>query len=474
MLVDTSVSKVAIPNSVAQSSSEVIAKVVESVCYSRLAEEYMVSKYKESEEFWAKYNTQPSSFYFGGHDGHFRQVPALHQARCGCFDPRQRPWFVAASSGPKNVVLVIDVSGSMDDEGGMRMETTREAAVTIVDTLTVADSFTVIAFSSEAYQLGGTNYLLEANSTNKERLKTEINKLKPVGGTNFLAAFTTAFDAIDNTVANEATTKQRIAILFMTDGEIGGTMMNDTRKEEETNKVIDLVNERTKKLSEISRDVTIFTYSLGEDADVNVTKNISCSTGGIWTPVDDYDGDLVGEMSSYYKLFALGHGEGANEDAVSWVEPYKFIFRGVMGTTVSVPVYDRSVVPSVFLGGELHAVLVCDFMPMQFHLTAVQSRKVVAVDIYMSAIEQIVGEGAMTLLSEWIRRRNFIVRPKATAELDTTLTDCQLDALRFLSGGPNATCGSNSTSYASCVPEKCELFENASLADLWGNTGCKL
>ena len=38
VLVDTSVSKVAIPNSVAQSSSEVIAKVVESVCYSRLAE----------------------------------------------------------------------------------------------------------------------------------------------------------------------------------------------------------------------------------------------------------------------------------------------------------------------------------------------------------------------------------------------------------------------------------------------------
>ena len=92
----------------------------------------------------------------------------------------------------------------------------------------------------------------------------------------------------------------------------------------------------------------------------------------------------------------------------------------------------------------------------------------------MSAIEQILGDGAMTLLSEWIRRRNFFVRPKATAELDTTLTDCQLDALRFLSGGPNATCGSNSTSYASCVPEKCRLFEKSSLDELWHNTDCKL
>ena len=79
----------------------------------------------------------------------------------------------------------------------------------------------------------------------------------------------------------------------------------------------------------------------------------------------------------------------------------------------------------------------------------------------------------MTLLSEWIRRRNFFVRSKATAELDTILTDCQLDALRFLSGGPHATCGSNSTSYASCVPEKCRLFDNVSLDELLDNTDCK-
>jgi len=30
------------------------------------------------------------------------------------YDPRFRPWFVEASSGPKNVVLLIDVSGSMN------------------------------------------------------------------------------------------------------------------------------------------------------------------------------------------------------------------------------------------------------------------------------------------------------------------------------------------------------------------------
>ena len=357
VLFDDTITKISIPDSVTKGSQETKAKIFETACYSRLAEKYMVSKYESSKENMTKYNTEPLSFYFGSHDGLFRQVPALHQVQCGCFDPRRRPWFVAASSGRKNVVLVIDVSESMDDtKGNGRMRMAKEAADTIVDTLTAADSFAVIAFNTSAYQLGNTDLLIVANSANKDRLKAEIYKLEPDGITNFRAAFMTAFDAIDKSLENEEFTPGPFAILFMTDGKIGENM-TDTQREEETKEVIDLVNKRKNQLSEKSQDVTIFTYSLSKEADVNVTKNISCSSGGIWTPVDDYDGDLVGEMSSYYKLFALGHGEGANEDAVSWVEPYKFIFRGVMGTTVSVPVYDRSVVPSVFLGGELRAVL---------------------------------------------------------------------------------------------------------------------
>ncbi len=342
---DDTITKISIPDSVTKGYQETKAKIIESACYSRLAEEYMVRRYELSRYIMEKYDTQPLSFYFGGHDGLFRQVPALHQVQCGCFDPRRRPWFVAASSGPKNVVIVIDVSKSMVEFG--RMSMAREAADTIIDTLTTADSFAVIAFSSEAYQLGGTNSLLEANSANKERLKTAINQLKPDRGTNFSAAFTTAFDAIDLSLSTGP-----IAILFMTDG-IHADVMTPDDREVETKKVIDLVIERTTKLSEKSRDVTIFTYSLGGDADHNVTKTLACSTGGIWTPVEDC-GNLVGTMSSYYKLFALG-----NQNAVTWVDTYKFIFRGVMGTTVSVPVYDRDVDPPIFLGGELNAVCVC-------------------------------------------------------------------------------------------------------------------
>jgi Mg-chelatase subunit ChlD len=352
VLSDDTITKVSIPYSVTKSKSEVIAKVVESACYSRLAEDFMVVRHETSKENMGKYKTKPLSFYFGGHDGLFRQVPALHQVQCGCYDPRRRPWFVAASSGPKNVVLVIDVSGSMDDiKGNGRMRMAKEAAVTIVDTLTVADSFAVIAFNTSAYQLDGTDLLIVANSANKDRLKAEINQLEADGTTNFRAAFTTAFDAIDNSLGNEELTPGPIAILFMTDGKIEENPYNTTI-EEETKEVIDLIKERTKQLSDKGKNVTIFTYSLGGEADRTVTKTIACNTRGIWTPVEDC-GNLVGTMSSYYKLFALG-----NQNAVAWVETYKFTSRGVNGTTVSVPVYDRDVDPPIFVGGELNAVCV--------------------------------------------------------------------------------------------------------------------
>ena len=55
-------------------------------------------------------------------------------------------------------------------------------------------------------------------------------------------------------------------------------------------------------------------------------------------------------MSSYYKLFSIGLGDAANSDFAAWVEPYHFATAGEMGTTVSAPVYDRTVTPPMFVG----------------------------------------------------------------------------------------------------------------------------
>mmetsp|Transcript_28666 Transcript_28666/g.52977 ORF Transcript_28666/g.52977 Transcript_28666/m.52977 type:complete len:655 (+) Transcript_28666:127-2091(+) len=430
---DKTLSTVSIPAALAQGplDNPNDNEVIESACYSRLAEQYMIDKYKTDEEYWAKYNVQPSWTYFGAHNGLFRRIPAIHQEECGQYDPRRRPWFVAASSGPKDVVLVIDVSGSMEDYG--RMDIAKEAAITIVETLTVADRVAVVAFSSRATQIGGFRSLIRANNENKKRLIKAIKNLEANGATNFYDAFNTAFNALDKTIRSESTSGCNIAVLFMTDGRIS--------EGPGANEVIKLVNNRTEQLSAtFNRNTTLFTFSLGQQADHAATKSIACSTNGIWTPVDDFTGDLVTAMSSYYKLFALGLGEGGNEDFTAWVEPYEFTNpAGKMGTTVSAPVYDRSVKPPLFLG-------------------------VVAVDSYMDTLEQVLGEDAT---SSTMLQRFVLLSTARCPKLG--LTECELDALRFLGGGEEATCGVCNSTYTGIVPEKCP-FQSDLPNNLWHNT----
>jgi hypothetical protein len=51
---------------------------------------------------------------------------------CGEYDPRFRPWYVTSISGAKNVILIVDFSGSM---GGEKIEKAIEATISVINTL---------------------------------------------------------------------------------------------------------------------------------------------------------------------------------------------------------------------------------------------------------------------------------------------------------------------------------------------------
>jgi hypothetical protein len=339
---DKTISKISLPYTVMQSNKlDTIQDVAETVCYSRLVEAYMIDNFKQSE-----------FQYFGANNGLFRQISALGRNNCGSYDPRIRPWFVAAASGPKDVVLVIAGTNSMERIDGA-LKVTREAAKAVIGTLNVDDRFTVLAFTNDVYVLleGGSTFipvssvditdliLLRATSVNQNNAIEAINNLTPEGQADIYTAFETAFDTIYNTLEKVETSGGPIAILFISDDQISETADTLEEAEFESEKILGLIENRTQQFESrpVSRKVTIFTYSLGGDSDHDLLKNISCKTGGIWTLVDNED--LVAEMSSYYKLFALGLDR---KGVATWVEPYTFFSKGVLGTTVSVPVYDRN------------------------------------------------------------------------------------------------------------------------------------
>ncbi len=90
--------------------------------------------------------------YVGTSLGSFRSYPTTREVdeetgECKDYDPRFRPWYVAATSGAKNVIILIDVSGSMS---GSRMNIAIDAASAVVNTLSNNDFLGVIKFHSAA------------------------------------------------------------------------------------------------------------------------------------------------------------------------------------------------------------------------------------------------------------------------------------------------------------------------------------
>ncbi|KAL7442600.1 hypothetical protein ACHAXH_006708 [Discostella pseudostelligera] len=265
--IDTTISKVTVPRALLpsdqdpdqlQTASPVDHEVIQTACYTRLAEPYMVDSYRRSEEYWKEYGGKPGSIYFGAHNGLFRMTPAKHQPTCWDFDHRFRPWCVAASSGPKDVVLVLDVSASMapSAEQSLRLKKAKEAATTVIDTLTVSDKVAIVVFNGNAFVLtlasnDNKEQLIVASNENKEQLKEKINLLEADGATNFYDAFDVTFRVLSDSFKDEAYAAKgsgcNVAVIFLTDGAIAEYKQGE-ELEAETERVITLVKNRTEEL----------------------------------------------------------------------------------------------------------------------------------------------------------------------------------------------------------------------------------
>jgi len=101
--------------------------------------------------------------YFASEQGVLSSFPALEDtADCGSYDPRFRPFYVeTATPEPKDVVLVIDHSGSMS---GSRMIVAKEAAKTVLRTMNPRDRVSIFQPSDRTCADVGQNTRLTERS----------------------------------------------------------------------------------------------------------------------------------------------------------------------------------------------------------------------------------------------------------------------------------------------------------------------
>lgn len=115
--------------------------------------------------------------------------------------------FFGVEAQGRRFAYIVDVSGSMSYGG--KMEALRQALVTSVDGLTANGQFLVVAFSSDAWPLGGRAKWTDATPSSQRWARRLIMAMEPSGGTQPTPAFVEVF----------ALRPRPDAIYFMTDGE---------------------------------------------------------------------------------------------------------------------------------------------------------------------------------------------------------------------------------------------------------------
>ena len=200
----------------------------------------------------------------------------------------------------------------------------------------------------------------------------------------------------------------------------------------------------------LTKPIVLFTFSVSEQQQVHeLPSKLACSTEwGLWSKVT-VDEDIVSSLLSYFRLFAFRLGEDSNEEFAAWVEPYVFWTGDVLGTTVSVPVYDRTKSPNLFLG-------------------------VAAVDISITALDAALGITATTpgMGSEASIERISRVAYATAANcpvLDLGL--CELESVRRQgAAGNEALCTLNCTAedFVQVEEERCPFVTDYP-SDLWAS-----
>lgn len=176
----------------------------------------------------------------------------------------------------KDVVFVLDTSGSMAEEG--KMEKARAALLFGVRTLRDGDRFNVINFSGEEHLM--ESGLIAATAEGKKRGEEFIARLRPTGGTNIN-------DSLVAAVKQFQKSERPKMLVFMTDG-------LPTVGERKAEKII----ANFKAASDT--DVRVFPFGFGYDVNTALLDKLGMENSGIADYVQPKE-DLEVKVSNFFQ-----------------------------------------------------------------------------------------------------------------------------------------------------------------------------
>ncbi|XP_018576080.1 voltage-dependent calcium channel subunit alpha-2/delta-3 isoform X2 [Anoplophora glabripennis] len=329
--VNTSLSSVLMPTNIKENDPEVI----NAIQWSEHLDPLFINNYEGDPSL--------SWQFFGSSTGFLRRYPGIAwppedmstiwqrpRNNRNIYDFRSSSWYVDAATSPKDIVILVDNSGSMT---GHRANLARATVEAILDTLSDNDFVNVYKFSDTTEETVACfkDQLAQANSENIRYLKDSIMNMKPENIANFTSALVTGFEILHKYNRTGQGCQCNQAIMLITDGP------PSTYKE------------IFKTYNFPHSPVRFFTFLIGKDASSAREMNwMACANKGYYSRIEHYE-QIRDNVLHYIEVMARPMVMYQNDHPIHWTPAYvggradsfSDDKHGQLMTTVTTPVFDR-------------------------------------------------------------------------------------------------------------------------------------
>ncbi|CAG5958109.1 unnamed protein product, partial [Menidia menidia] len=268
---------------------------------------------------------------FGSATGLARYYPASPwmdarktPSKIDLYDVRRRPWYIQGAASPKDMLILVDASGSVS---GLTLKLIRTSVSEMLETLSDDDYVNVVYFNTRVKKTACFDHLVQANVRNKKLLQDAVQNITAKGITNYTKGFEFAFEQLSATNVSRANCNK--IIMLFTDG-----------GEERAQSILEKYN--------ADKKVRIFTFSVGQhNYDKGPIQWMACSNKGVLHQSYFYEIPSIGaiRINTQEYLDVLGRPMVlADKQAkqVQWTNVYLDALELGLVITGTLPVFNRT------------------------------------------------------------------------------------------------------------------------------------
>uniref|UniRef100_A0A7N6BQN7 VWFA domain-containing protein n=1 Tax=Anabas testudineus TaxID=64144 RepID=A0A7N6BQN7_ANATE len=285
---------------------------------------------------------------FGSATGVTRYYPATPWKapdKIDLYDVRRRPWYIQGASSPKDMVILVDVSGSVS---GLTLKLIKASVMEMLDTLSDDDYVNVARFNEKAEAVVPCfKHLVQANVRNKKIFKDAVQQMQAKGTTDYKSGFHFAFNQLLNTNVPRANCN-KIIMLFTDGGE-------------------DRAQDVFMQYNWPNKTVRVFTFSVGQhNYDVTPLQWIACTNKGYYFEIRSI---CAIRINTQEYLDVLGRPmvlAGSEAKQVQWTNVYQDALGLGMVVTGTLPVFNLT------MDGNSQNQLILGVMGVDVHLDEIK------------------------------------------------------------------------------------------------------